>query len=140
MQLLDTSALASLFLNHAHSARAASWAAGNKDIVAISDWASAELSGVVSRYARANAIDGGAALRILTQFDDWRPAVTQHPLSGPAAVSLAETFVRDFSTKLSAADAMHLAIARLNAATLVTFDERQAAAAALLGVACIVPP
>ena len=48
---------------------------------------------------------------------------------------LAERLVRDFSTKLAAADALHLASAKNAGATLATFDARLAEAARGQGIA-----
>jgi predicted nucleic acid-binding protein len=48
---------------------------------------------------------------------------------------LAERLVRDFSTRLAAADALHLASAKNAGATLATFDARLAEAARGQGLA-----
>ena len=53
----------------------------------------------------------------------------------PKRFLLAERLVRDFSTKLAAADALHLASAKNAGAALATFDARLAEAANGLGVA-----
>ena len=47
---------------------------------------------------------------------------------------LAERIVRDFATKLAAADALHLASAKNAGAALATFDLRLADAARMKGV------
>lgn len=53
---------------------------------------------------------------------------------GAADFLLAERIVRDFSTKLAAADALHLASAKNAGATLATLDARLAEAARAHGV------
>lgn len=140
MYLLDTSALVSLFLNDIHSARIASWIAQHPSSLLTSDWSSAEFAAVVSRYVRSGEIPEASAASVMLQFDSWRATVTRHADTAPAAVEVAETFIRTPHSKLSAPDALHLAIAQIEGAALVTFDDRQAAAAQALGVACIVPP
>jgi predicted nucleic acid-binding protein len=58
------------------------------------------------------------------------------PLSHrPSDFLLAERLIRDFSTKLAAADALHLASAKNAGATLATLDARLAEAAQGQGVA-----
>jgi predicted nucleic acid-binding protein len=53
---------------------------------------------------------------------------------GAADFLLAEHMVRDFSMKLAAADALHLASAKNAGAALATFDGRLAEAARTQGV------
>lgn len=68
----------------------------------------------------------------LAEFDLLREDCLTHAL-GPSDINGAERLVRDFSTKLAAPDALHLASALNLGATLVTFDERLANAARISG-------
>lgn len=52
---------------------------------------------------------------------------------------LAESLVRDFATKLSAPDALHLALASNRGYRLATFDTRLAEAATIRGVRAVAP-
>jgi predicted nucleic acid-binding protein len=52
---------------------------------------------------------------------------------------LAELIARDFTTRLLAPDALHLASAKNAGATLATFDARLAEAAKPTGVALAIP-
>jgi uncharacterized protein len=54
---------------------------------------------------------------------------------GASGFSLAERLIRDFATKLAAADALHLASAKNAGATLATLDGRLAEAVRGQGVA-----
>lgn len=73
-------------------------------------------------------------------FDAWRKVAATTRRLGPADITVAEAMVRDRRTKLAAADATYIAVAQADLATLITFDERQTAAAHLLGVPCVIPP
>lgn len=78
------------------------------------------------------------ARAILDDFDRLCMVCGSHVHSG-ADFDLAARLVRDFSTKLAAADALHLASAVNLDATLVTFDARLAEAAQVRGVGVLVP-
>jgi predicted nucleic acid-binding protein len=72
--------------------------------------------------------------RAVFALDGWRERATASHTLSPTDLALAGTLIRDFSTKLAAADALHLA-ATINAGTtLVTFDERMVEVALSRGV------
>lgn len=135
---LDTSALAPLFLTDSHSASIAAWLAGNPTALVVSDFAAAEVSAAISRRIRTREIDIAMAQTALGTFDEWRRRSTTHRLTSPADIAACERLVRRFELKLQAPDALHIAIALADEATLVTFDERQAEAMRQLG-SCVVP-
>ena len=94
----------------------------------VSDLARLEFAAVVSRLARTGKFSGDQSVRALASFDMLRAACL--PMThGPRDFAFAEELVRDFSTKLVAPDALHLASARSAGASLATFDKRLAAAA-----------
>jgi predicted nucleic acid-binding protein len=128
---VDTSVFAAAIFEELRSAAARDWLQGGRIIV--SDLAGLEFAAVVSRAVRMRRFDSEAAARALASFDEIRAASL--PLHhGRSDFGLAERFVRDFSTKLAAPDALHLASAKNASAALATFDARLAEAARAQGV------
>ena len=133
MIYLDASVLLSLLVADAHTEKASAWYSGLSATVVVSDFANLEVSAVLSRApARRTASRGGVESALL-DFDAMR-ANCERLSHGAADFLLAERIVRDFSTKLAAADALHLASAKNAGATLATFDTRLAEAARMEGV------
>jgi len=102
--------------------------------VLVSDFAAAELASVVSRYVRTNAMAREAALLVFPRFDDWRATSCEEMWLEMADVAVATALLRRLDSPLRAPDALHLAMAQRAAASLLTFDDRLAAAAARLGI------
>ncbi len=88
----------------------------------------------LSRGLRA----GRAAESALLDFDALR-ANCERMSHGAADFLLAERIVRDFSTELAAADALHLASAANAGAALATLDARLAEAARMRGAEVAAP-
>lgn len=126
---LDTSVLFSLFVEDAHSPRADAWFEAKPRDVIVSAWAGAEFAAVIRRLQRSGELTAGAGRELLAAFDAWRREHAGGLDLNPAAGVLAENLARDVSHKLSAADALHLALAVAAGAGLVTFDKRLGAAA-----------
>jgi hypothetical protein len=84
-------------------------------------------------------IDRRLPLRDWADFDMWRAATTSSADIHAADARLANTYVRRFEFMLRAPDALHLAIAHRQRATLVTWDRRLKRAARELGIAIEVP-
>lgn len=99
----------------------------------VSDLTGLEFAAVVSRAHRMRRFDDDAAARALASFDEIR-ADSLPQSHGRGDLELAERLIRDFSTKLAAADALHLASAKNAGATLATLDVRLAEAARGQGV------
>jgi predicted nucleic acid-binding protein len=73
------------------------------------------------------------AQEALADFDEWRTRSTASLPISELDVSVAARLVRDFATKLAAAEALHLAAAIHAGAKLVTFDSRLLQAARMKG-------
>jgi predicted nucleic acid-binding protein len=126
---LDTSVVVALLLTDVHSSRAEAWLIHTKPILMVSDFCAVEFAAVISRRVRMSGLSPEHASLALDKLDHWLSHPV-HLLRGtPEQMALAGQIVRDFTTKLSAPDAIHLAIARDLGATLVTFDGRLAEAA-----------
>jgi predicted nucleic acid-binding protein len=104
-----------------------------RESVVVSDLASLEVCAVVSREFRAGRHTRASAEKAFADFEAFR-AQSERLSHGPGEFALAEQLVRDFSTKLAAADALHLASAKNAKAALATFDARLAEAARAQGV------
>ena len=97
--------------------------------------AALEVSNVISRRLRIQALTLTEALTILSDFDLCRGRSALAAESTPTDIAGATLHVRRFELILRGPDAVHLAIAQRLGAVLYTFDERIAAAAAALDLA-----
>ena len=130
---LDASVLVSIVTLDANSEKAGRWYEGLVAPVIISDLANLEVCAVISREFRARRFSRASADKAFSDFDALRAA--SEPLSHAAQdFAIADRLVRDYSTKLSAPDALHLASAKNAGAALATLDTRLAEAARAQGV------
>jgi uncharacterized protein len=136
---LDTSVVVALLLQDIHSTKADAWLVKTKPTFVISDFCSVEFAAVVSRRVRMNWSTSDNASLALRKFDDWLSRPVQVIRCGPEQMASAGRIVRDFTTKLSAPDAIHLAMTRDLGFTLATFDDRLADAARRHAVPVTVP-
>lgn len=130
---LDTSVLAAVIFEEPASAEAREWLKRTRDPIVVSELAGLEFAAVVSRAVRTRRFDDDAAARALASFDELC-AATLRMGHGRGDFELAAKLVRDFSTKLAAPDALHLATAKSAEASLATFDARLADAARGQGI------
>jgi predicted nucleic acid-binding protein len=136
---LDTSVVVALLLHDMHSSKADAWLIRTKPILLVSDFCAVEFAAVVSRRVRMNGLTAEDADLALRRFDDWLSRPVQVIRCAPEQMATAGQIVRDFTTKLSAPDAIHLAITRHLGATLATFDDRLAVAARRHAVPATIP-
>lgn len=130
---LDTSVVLSIVALDSNSETAGAWYGSLQAAVVISDLADLEVCAVVSRELRAKRFSRSVADRALSDFDSLR-AASERSTPDAQDFALADRLVRDYSTKLTAADALHLASAKNGGARLATFDVRLAEAARAAGV------
>lgn len=130
---VDTSVLAAAIFEEPRSAAVRDWLQRTSERVIVSDLAGLEFAAVVSRAVRMRRFDGHAAARALASFDEIR--ADSLPLRHRRGeFEVAERLIRDFATKLSAPDALHLASAKNAGAALATLDVRLAEAARGQGI------
>jgi len=129
----DASVLVSMIMVDANSPSVGRWYESLSASVIISDLANLEVSAVISREFRTRRYTRTQADKAVGEFDALR-AQSDRMAQGPRDFALAELLVRDYSTKLSAPDALHLASAKNAGAMLATFDARLANAARAQGV------
>jgi predicted nucleic acid-binding protein len=99
----------------------------------VADLAAVEFAAGISRWLRMGRVDVGQAEFALASFDMLRAQCLSYA-HGRDDFALAELIARDFTTKLVAPDALHLASARNAGARLATFGARLAEAAKAQGV------
>ena len=130
---IDTSVLVSAVLNEANSPQVRAWWKRLIGPVIVSDLASLEFSAVISRAVRTGQFSNGDAEIAIRGLDQLRIGCDRVS-HAQADYIAAEQLVRDYATKLAAADALHLATAIRARAALATFDVRLEDAARSRGV------
>jgi predicted nucleic acid-binding protein len=134
---LDTSVTIALIADEPASESVRNWFRNSTDRMTISALVRLEFSAFISRAVRTNRFDADQAAAALGSFDELRRACD--PLEHtPSDFSRADELIREFSTKLAAADALHLASALAANVSLLTLDERLRDAAGSKNLATLV--
>jgi predicted nucleic acid-binding protein len=136
MLYLDTSVVASLVLNDAHSTTVRQWFGRKKrDQFAISDWTRVEFASAVARLERMAQLDRNQAEAARAAFRNEVEAAMEVLRLRQEDFGLAVDLLAVPGTGLRARDALHLAVAH-NAALpgFETLDEGLARAAKLLKI------
>jgi uncharacterized protein len=137
----DTSAVAPLFIRDAHTDRIEGWFRKNADEVFLSNhWLVAEFCSAALRLARRENLPQSKGTEWAAEFASWAEERTSLVAFSADAGTLCADLSKRPSLKLSAGDALHLAIAIVSNATLVTLDDRLADAARARNHPVIVPP
>jgi predicted nucleic acid-binding protein len=131
---LDASVIVPLFLADPFTARAEALLRTPHLALIVADWAVLEVSNVISRRVRIQALKRQDALTVLANFDLWRGRSAADAETTRGDVGAATQFVRRLDLVLRGPDAIHIAIAQRLEASLFTFDQRMATAAAAIGL------
>ncbi len=130
MLYLDTSILITVLTAEADSARAQSWfLAQAPDVIAISEWVRTEVASALSIKIRRKEINHAERDVAMATFARLISEVFHVFPVSVADFRMAGNFAGQSSLGLRAGDALHLAIADQNGATLVTRDRKLAEAA-----------
>jgi len=131
MRYCDVSFLTPLFLEEPASRKVEAWmirqAPGD---LCVSHWTRTEFYSLIAREVRMGGLTEADALEVIRKFDQVIKDcfVVESPRASD--FDLAATFIQQFSTKLRAGDALHLAIAANRATEMFyTLDEQLLAAA-----------
>jgi predicted nucleic acid-binding protein len=136
---LDTRAIYSYIFEDAHSPAAEKWIGDANRPLIISDWVESEFGALINRRVRDGGLAVDAAVSGLSEFDSFALGHAQRYRLSGAAGARAAVLARDPALKLSAADALHLALSAEGGHCLVTFDIRLAEAARVRGFDVEVP-
>jgi uncharacterized protein len=136
---LDTSVVVALVLRDSHTAKAEAWLQQATPACIISDFCAVEFASVVSRQVRMGHLSTADGSAVLEVFDEWIARTAQVVTSSGEHMETAGHMVRNFDTKLSAPDAIHLAVAKYHGLVLATFDERLGDAAHRENVKIVMP-
>jgi predicted nucleic acid-binding protein len=136
---LDTSVIIALIVDEPASESVRNWFRNSTDRAILSDLVRLEFSAFISRAVGTNRFDADQAAAALASFDELRRAcdTLEHT---PSDFSRADELIRQFSMKLAAADALHLASALAANVRLLTLDGRLRDAAGSKNLATIVVP
>ena len=137
MIYLDTSFLTPLFREEATSSKVAAFLARQSaGTLAVSKCASVEFSSLISRDVRMDTITVAQGRKLIAEFDAMVVDALVALMPTANDFTLAQQYVANFSAKLRAPDALHLAVAHNNDAGFVaTLDEGMLFAAKKLKVA-----
>jgi predicted nucleic acid-binding protein len=136
---LDTSVVVALVLRDSHTTKAEAWLEHAAPACVVSDFCAIEFASVVSRQVRMSHLSTADGSAVLDVFDEWIAKTAQIVTSSGEHMEAASRMVRNFDTKLSAPDAIHLAVAKHHGLVLATFDERLGDAARRENVKIVVP-
>jgi len=132
---VDASALRPLFIQAQMTSRAHELLRGN--VIIISDFAIAEFSAGVARRTRGGEIDKSGAASVLAALDTWTVNASRREPLTAGDVNVAINLVRRLDLGLRAPDAINIAVAQRCEAILLTFDQKMARSAKLLGIPVI---
>ena len=137
MIYLDTSFLTPLFREETTSSKVADFLARQPvGTLAVSKWAPVEFASLISRDTRMGALTAGQGRRLIAEFDAMVADALVVLMPTVTDFTLAQQYVANFSTRLRAPDALHLAVAHNNGAEFVaTLDNGMLFAAKKLKVA-----
>ena len=137
MIYLDTSFLTPLFREEATSSKVAAFLASQPvGTLAVSKWTSVEFTSLISRDARMGALTVAQTRKLIAEFDAMVADALIVLTPTAYDFTLAQQYVANFSTRLRAPDALHLAIAHNNDAEFVaTLDDGMLVAAKKLKLA-----
>lgn len=136
MFYVDTSLLVALHIPELHSAAALNWLNDHSgSILTCSDWGKLEFASALSRKLRSRRVQEVEREPIEQAFVETLAQDFMMVSVEPSDYSIAGEMLRHHRTGLRSGDALHLAVAKRQAATLVTLDATMTHAALYFGLA-----
>jgi predicted nucleic acid-binding protein len=140
MLYLDTSLLVAALTHEPASHGVQAWLSRqDANALVISDWVMTEFSSALSIKVRTGQIGTDHRAQALKVFSGWVEASFGLLRISPHHFQTAARFCDHHGLGLRAADALHLAIAADEGATLCTLDRKLAEAGLALGIATMIP-
>ena len=136
---LDASVVVALFVIDPSSARAEAFLLAHPEVFVTSDFGVAEFSSAVARRVRTRNLTPDEGRLAFFNFDSWVARSADRQETTTADIDAADRILRRLDVNLRTPDALHIAVAQRLDATLVTFDQRMAASARVLGMAVATP-
>jgi hypothetical protein len=130
----DASVVVSVFLADVHTGRVLAWLSATREALILSHWTVTEFSSAAARQERIGQISQDRRQLAEQNLDAWLSAVERTQVLR-ADFEFARDLIRRGPTRIRAADALHVAIARRLGARVATFDAVMADAARDVGLA-----
>ncbi len=134
MRYLDTSVLIASFVIEAATDRVQAWFRDNDQPLAISDWSIAEFASGLAKKSRMEVVDPSERNEAELGFAAFCEESAAILTVSRASFRRAAELVRSSEHPLRSPDALHLAIAAEQGATLVTLDGVQGKAGFAVGI------
>ena len=131
---LAASVLVALLTDDALTVRADALFRTLAPIPVVSDFATAEFASALGRRVRTGEIGRDHAKAAFTDLDQWLDGVAERVDLGASDVAVAASFLRRLDLTPRTPDALNIALCRRVSATLITFDDKMASVARVLGV------
>lgn len=130
---LDTSVVLSLHVVDVHTAEVTNFMQKSRHKFAVSPWLRAEAASALGIMVRRKDLSATLANQAFKDIQTFCDSTQTLPITA-AAYDLATRWMLDFDLGLRAGDALHLAIAKLGKAQLLTCDKLLGKAGNKLGV------
>lgn len=131
--------LVSLIVPDSHTGRAQSFVASCGQPVAVSDFGMVEVASGLGVQVRMRRLTANDARQAMADLRTWVVRNAEDVQLQSADMAFAHAAIVRFDLNLRAPDALQIAAAYRVGATLATFDRKQAAGAAALGVVAVEP-
>jgi uncharacterized protein len=140
MIYVDTSVIVAALTMETTTERAVSWLIVQKaGTLLISPWVNTEFASALGLKRRQKTISANEMMIATTSFQQLRREYCETIPVDRNHFNLATEYLADYKLGLRSGDALHLAVAADNGATLCTLDQTLFDAGQALGIPCVMP-